>query len=318
MDRRHAILRCALLLSPILCVAIATATPFDARLLSLVPRDPQLTAGIGRSGSEGNFLLMTGNNDVDFHDFLALSGVDDTRVIQQVILVASTNSAGGAEHSLLAGGHFDQAHIFTAAVQNGAVVSVYSGIKLLVVQPFARERAVFKDLRWLAILGSSIALFGTAANVEEEIDRYAAHDAPDPWLIQRLARLHSDDTTWSIVRNFVRNGDVQRALGMLDTTLASLTEDGDAFQFGIHFGKRVRFEYEISRASGGSLKPISASLVRSLAGQAMKDSSFIPASLSTSNGLSESGVLEVSRARYETWIGEVSARSLTTRGPGGG
>jgi hypothetical protein len=316
MDRHHAIRRYALLLSQILCVAIATAMPFDARLLSLVPRDQQLTAGISSHGREGNFLLITGNNEVDFHDFLALSGVDDTRVIQQVILVASTNSAGHAEHSILASGHFDQAHMFTAAVQNGADISEYSGIRLLVLQPFARERAVFKDLRWLAILGPGVALFGTPGSVQEEIDRYLAHDAPDPWLIQRLARLHSDDTTWSIVRNFVRNGDVQRALSMLDTTLASLTENGDAFQFGIHFGKRVRFEYEISRASGGSLKPISASLVRSLAGQSMKDSSFMPASLSNNDGLSESGVLDVSRARYETWIGEVSSRSLPTHGPG--
>jgi hypothetical protein len=316
MDRQHAIRRCALLLSQILCAAIATAVPFDARLLSLVPRNQQLTAGISSQGREGNFLLMTGNNKVDFHDFLALSGVDDTRVIQQVILVASTSTAGHAEHSLLASGHFDQAHIFTAAVQNGAAVSEYSGIKLLVLQPFARERVVFKDVRWLAILSSSVALFGTAGSVQEEIDRYVAHDAPDPWLTQRLARLHSDDATWCIVKNFVRNPDVQRALGMLDSTLASLTEDGDAFQFGIHFGRRVRFEYEISRASGGSVKPILASLVRSLAGQAVKDSSFMPASASTGDGLSESGALEVSRARYETWIGEVSARSLATRGPG--
>jgi hypothetical protein len=316
MDRRHAIRRWALLLSPILFASVSTAMPPDARLLSLVPRDPQLTAGISSHGSEGNFLLITGNNKVDFHDFLALSGVDDTRVIQQVILVASINAQGRAEHSLLASGHFDQAHIFTAAVQNGAAVNEYSGVRLLVLQPFARERPVFKDVRWLAILGSSVALFGTAASVQEEIDRSIGHDAPDPWLTQRLARLHSDDETWSIVRNFVRNRDVQRALSMLDTTLASLTEDGDAFEFGIHFGRRVRFEYEITRASGGSVRPISASLVRSLAGQAMKDTSFMPGPESTGNGLSERGALEVSRARYETWIGEVSARSLASRDPG--
>lgn len=310
MDRQHAIRRWVLLLSPILCAAIAPATPPDPRLLSLVPHDPQLLAGISSSPGEGHFLLFTGNNEVDLQDFVALSGVDDTRVIRQVILVASLNVAGQAEHSLLASGHFDQARIFTAAVQNGAGVGEYRGMKLLVLQPFARERAVLKDVRWLAILGSGLALFGTTASVQEEMDRYVDRNAPDPWLTQKLAHLHSDDETWCVVENVTLNGDAQRALSRLDATLAGLTGNGDAFQFGIHLGRRVRFEYEITRASGGSPQPIFARLVRSLAGEGIKESSLMPASQTTSDGQSERGELQVSRARYETWIEEVSARAL--------
>ncbi|HEY1897383.1 MAG TPA: hypothetical protein VGG62_13970 [Terracidiphilus sp.] len=310
MGRQQVFRRWALLLFPSLCAAIASATPPDPRLLSLVPHDPQLLAGISSSPGEGHFLLFTGNNEVDLQDFVALSGVDDTRVIRQVILVASLNVAGQAEHSLLASGHFDQARIFTAAVQNGATVSEYRGIKLLVLQPFARERAVFKDVRWLAILGSGVALFGTTASAQEEMDRYVDRNAPDPWLTQKLARMHSDDETWCIVENFALNGDAQRALSRLDRALADLTGNGDAFQFGIHLGRRVRFEYEITRASGGSPQTIFASLVRSLAGKGVKESSLMPVSQTTSNGLSERGELEVSRARYETWIEEMSARAL--------
>jgi hypothetical protein len=310
MDRHPVFGRWALLLLPILCVTIASAMPPDPRLLSLVPRDPQLLAGISSSPRESHFLLFTGNNEVDVQDFVALSGVDDTRDIRQVILVASLNVAGQAEHSLLASGHFDQARIFTAAVQNGATVSEYRGIKLLVLQPFARERAVLEDVRWLAILGSGVALFGTTASVQEEMDRYVDRNAPDPWLTQKLARLHSDDETWCVVENVALNGDAQRALSRLDTTLAGLTGNGDAFQFGIHLGRRVRFEYEITRASGGSPQPIFDRLVRSIAGEGTKHASLLAASEASTDGGSERGELQVSRARYEAWIKEVSARAL--------
>jgi hypothetical protein len=168
---------------------------------------------------------------------------------------------------------------------------------------------VFKDVRWLAIFDSSVLFFGTTASVQGEMDRYVGRNVPDPRLAQKLTHLHSDDETWCVVENFVRNADVQHALSLLDGNLAALTEDGDGFQFGIHFGRRVRFEYEITRASGDSPKPILVSLVRSLAGEGMKESRLIPTSETKGNGLSERGELEVSRARYETWIEEVSARA---------
>jgi hypothetical protein len=309
MDRLHVFRRRALALLPILCAAIASAAPPDPRLLSLVPGSPQLIAGISSSSRESHFLLMTRNNEVDFQDFLALSGVDDARLIHQVILVAAIAVSGRPEHSLLASGHFDQARIFTAAVQNGAGVDEYRGIQLLVLQPFARERAELKDVRSLAILGSDVVLFGSPASVQEEMDRYIARNAPDPSLTQRLAHLHGDDETWCVVENFVHNSDIHGALGLLDTTLASLTDDGDVVLFGIHLGRRVRFEYEITRASGGSSQPIFARLVRSLAGEGIKDSSLLPVSEGTGDGRSERGELQVSRARYETWIQEVSARA---------
>lgn len=309
MDRLRPVRRFALLLFPLIAAGIASAAPPDPRLLSLVPRDAHLVAGMNNSSREGLFLLITRNNEVDFHDFLALSGVDDTRVFRQVILAASQGVAAHAEHSLLASGHFDQARIYTAAVQNGAGVNQYRGIKLLVLLPFERERAAFKDVRWLTILDSNVAILGTMASVREELDRYLDGSPADPLLQQKLARLHSDDDTWCVVENFVRNADVQLALSLLDTNLAALTEDGDSFQFGIHFGRRVRFEYEITRASGDSPKTIFVSLVRSLAGQGTKKSALMPTSETTGNGLSERSEVEVSRARYETWIEEVSARA---------
>ena len=77
--------------------------------------------------------------------------------------------------------------------------------------------------RWLAILDSSVVLFGTPASAREEIDRYVNRNAPDPWLTQKLARMHSDNETWCVVENVALNGEAQRALSRLDTALAGLT-----------------------------------------------------------------------------------------------
>jgi hypothetical protein len=88
-----------------------------------------------------------------------------------------------------------------------------------------------------------VALFGTISTVKGELDRHLAKSAADSSLIQELARLHRDDETWCVVKEFVRNNEIQHALGSLDSTLANLTSDGDAFQFGIRFGNRIRFEF---------------------------------------------------------------------------
>jgi hypothetical protein len=99
-------------LLPLFAVASASAVKPDPKLLSLVPPTAQIVAGMNApsvSGQPDSFLLITRNNTVDLRDFFALSGVDDSRVIQQIMMVAAedrTNSL--AEHSLLASGRFDQ------------------------------------------------------------------------------------------------------------------------------------------------------------------------------------------------------------------
>ena len=151
-------------LLPFFAVASASAVTPDPKLLSLVPPTAQIVAGMNApsvSGQPDSFLLITRNNTVDLLDFFALSGVDDSRVIQQIMMVAvedRTNSL--AEHSLLASGRFDQKRIFKAAAQNGATFNDFKGIRVLVVPPFGRDQATFREVRWLAVIDSSIALFG--------------------------------------------------------------------------------------------------------------------------------------------------------------
>ena len=127
----------ALLLT--VAVVIKAGASKDHDLLSLVPPDVQIVAGMNAmtpDRQQDSFLLITHNNMVDLEDVLALSGADDPRVIEQVVFVAGGLSGGLSEHSLLARGHFDRDHIYRSVSSGGAAVDEYRGIKLLVFQPF--------------------------------------------------------------------------------------------------------------------------------------------------------------------------------------
>jgi hypothetical protein len=153
-----------MLLFALISVAMTWASP-DPRLLSLVPPGAQIVAGVSNSVlpvGETGFLLISPNNVVDRRDFISLVGVDDSVVIHQMIFAAgSTDTSTLREHSLLMSGHFDQKRIFKAALENGASVSEFRGIQVLVQQPLARELSTFKDVRWLAVIDSTVALMKT-------------------------------------------------------------------------------------------------------------------------------------------------------------
>jgi hypothetical protein len=252
--------------------------------------------------------LATHNNGVDLNDFYALAGADGTRKIQQVIVVAMADGTGRLnEHSLLASGQFDPARIFRSVMNNGAAASEYAGIRVLVVQPLARERATFHDVRWLAALDSDVLLFGTPASIRQEIDRFVAHSAPDAFLLRKLARMHSDDATWTVLSVPAWNAEIRHALAMINLDLAERLRDGDSLQFGICYGRKVEFEYEVTTTSDSATRAISNSLVQSLVGPE-KGSALLISSESTGKNDTVRGVIKVSMNRYNAWLAEVSAR----------
>jgi hypothetical protein len=298
-------------LVPFLAVAVTSAVTPDSRLLPLVPPGAQFVAGMSASSAPSqpaSYLVATRNNTVDFRDFISLSGVDDSRIIRQLVMVAAADDKGMlTQHSLLASGHFDQARIFKGAVENGADVSEFKGIPVLVLQPLERDHSTFNDVRWLAVIESDIAVFGTVTMVRQELDRHLAHSVADPALMQKLARLRRDDATWCVLAAFVHNYETRRALGSLDPMLADPAHDGDAFQFGIHFGRQVEFEYEITPASTAGTRITSDSLAQSLAGL-KKGSTLLPRADAISGSNTIQGVIKVSIARYSAWLTEVASR----------
>jgi hypothetical protein len=185
-----------------LTIALGSAVTPNPKLVALVPPTARMVAGMiapQRGRVPTSFLLITHNNLLDLNDFIALSGADNSRVIEQIIMVASDGGGAFAEHSLLASGHFDQGLIYRSANRSvGASATKYRGIPVLVVQPFARESGSFHDVRWLAMMDSNLAVFGTIASVQRELDRHLDRSVADPALERRLAHLRRDDATWCV------------------------------------------------------------------------------------------------------------------------
>jgi hypothetical protein len=234
-------------LFPLFAAAGAWAVSPDPKLLSLVPPEAQIVAGMQApvgGDQPASFLLITRNNNLDLEDFFALSGADSTRVMRQVIFLAAGDTGGTlTEHSLLVSGHFDEAKIFRSAKDGGALSLKYRGIRVLEVQPLPRERGMFSDVRWLAMMNSEVAIFGTVASVKRELDRYLDKSTADASLTHRLADLRRDDEVWCVLTEVPRTGEVSDALVALDPTLGDEIRGGGSFGFGIHYGRHVEFEY---------------------------------------------------------------------------
>src|ERR1700757_4404539 len=71
------------------------AAPVNFKLLPLVPAGAQIVAGVLNvhgPGPTGRVLLTTHNNRLDLDDWIALTGVDTTKVFDEVIEVAMSSN----------------------------------------------------------------------------------------------------------------------------------------------------------------------------------------------------------------------------------
>jgi hypothetical protein len=309
MKRFHGNRTLATLFFLLISVEMLSAATPDLALLSLVPPGAQIVAGITNRpspGKPGSFLLITRNNVIDHADFISLAGVDDSMIIRQMIFAAgSSDTSKSGEHSLLTSGHFDQARIFRAAVENGATVTEFRGFRVLVQHPFEREVGTFKDVRWLAMIDSNLALFGTRYSVQQELDRHLAGSAADPSLMQKLDRLRRDDATWSVLAMFKFDDEIEHALGSLDPDLASLVHAGTSFLFGVHYGRKIEVEYEGTVPSSEPAQTIRLSSLESLVAGNLKGSSLLPHPALVAERASVHGVVKVAMDRYAAWLAEV-------------
>jgi hypothetical protein len=298
------------LIAVVLPVVMPISSPAstDQKLIALIPAGAQIVAGINTLPPQGQpdyFILVTHDNIVDLQDFFALSGADGSRIMDQAVFVAIANRAGQlSEHSLLVSGHFDQTHIYKSAVESGATVTYYRGIPILVVQPFAREQGTFNEARWLAVLDSHVLVFGTITTLRLELDRYSARSPADSSLLSRLSHLRSKDQSWCLLSPPTRNDEIRGLLATLDPKLADIAEFGGSLAFGIHYGRRVEFEYEVTVDSTGAGRPTLQSLIHS---PAISESKAMP--LPTLNIIKDDNttraVISISMARYRTWLAEV-------------
>lgn len=304
--RRLDDIRVAVVFSAFLSTAVLSraVTP-NPKLVALVPPLAQIVAGVNvppRSGQPSTFLLTTHYSIVDLNDFVAITGVDTGRAFDQIIMVASDGDGAYSAHSLMAIGHFNQDLIYRSVYQGGAQTIQYRGIAVLETQPFTRERDSFYDVRWLAMMDSKLAVFGTPALVQTELDRYLNHSAADPFLERKLSHLRHDDVSWCVATVSGGDNEIRPILQTLDSTFADLLRIGDTIQFGIRYGRQVEFEYEINLASRFDVETIERSFAERAANQVK--SSTLPVSTFSRVDGGVRGVLKVPKARYEAWLAE--------------
>lgn len=235
-------------------VTRAAASPQASKLLPLVPADAQIVAGIEdphNPESHGRLLLVTHNDNLDFEDFVAITGVDSDRHVDEVIEAAASSERGElAEHLLLVAGRFDGEHIFEAARRNGAHAEKYRGAEVLAVDPLAREQAALRSERWMAILDDRVAIFGTPSMVKEAIDRAVAHEAVDAALAARISKLRPDVNSWDVLAMPKEMLTRHLAPGLLNVSWAGALNDTDELVLGIHYGTTARVDFAVHSADG--------------------------------------------------------------------
>jgi hypothetical protein len=247
---------CAGFLAAVLSAALApsvSAASWNHPLLALVPPGSQVVAGFENHPAphtHGRLLLTTHNNRLDLDDWQALTGVDNKRIFEQVIEVAS--APGGrdlSEHMLLVAGQFDRDRIFRSLTENGAAAIAYEGIQVVVVKPLARERGDMLDDRWLLILNNRIGIFGTPWLVQQALRRSAEHALPDPILEERLSLLRRDVNSWNIL---LSSPETARNVSFRQphSAWAQLQQDADVMTVAARFGPRIRIDFSIYADSG--------------------------------------------------------------------
>jgi hypothetical protein len=229
------------------------ASPVNFKLLPLVPAGAQIVAGfqdLPGPVARGRVLLTTHNNRLDLDDWIALTGVDTTRVFNEVIEAAmSSDEVELKEHLLLVAGHFDRARIFRSAEQNGAARVSCHGETALLIKPYSREQGDMMVTRWLIILNDQTGIFGTPAMVQLAMQRYDSHYLPDPALVERLARLRSDVTSWNVLLPPSKS---KNEVGFVQPQGAwsHLLDGADLVIVGTHFGSKIRMDVLVDDRKG--------------------------------------------------------------------
>lgn len=295
-------------LSLFLAIGPALALSPNERLLRMVPPGASLVAGFRapETGMTRYFMILTKWNRLDLDDFIALTGADQTRRLHEAMFVSgSSDEEKWSAHTLLVQGTFDVPAVLRFADGVKVRRHSYRDLPVLLVQPFERERKYLKEVRWLALLDSNFAVFGTPEAVQEEVDRDLDRSSTDPKLIFRLSRLSNKDGTWSIVTNTELTGMMLPSIRMIDPKLGKLVENCRSVQLGFEVGTRVRMEYEIGHAQVESPLDITTASDPPAGAESFLGSHRLSATKASE--ATSQGVLKFSRDRYERWLDEIKA-----------
>ena len=312
------------------CATLAGANPLQSRLIALVPPGASMVSGfenVHGKHAGGRLVLSTHNNRLDLDDWLALAGVDPTRVYEEVIEAAASSSRGLlSEHLLLVAGRFNRRIIFRSAQANGSILTTWDDEQVVVVKAYEREAVEMKDVRWLAILDNRLALLGTPPMVQQALHRRKTASEPDAILVQRLKRLPSDVSAWDVLESSVTS---QGDLLQLSPAWLHLLQGTDVLVVGLHFGSRVRVDFAAIAADREAVRiqPDDFAQVFGLPAPSGGFTSVLPgdpqnpANLSDRHGVT--GSVAMTTEQFERWGERSSGRrsspqvsnSMQARGP---
>lgn len=188
------------------------AAGVDPALLSMIPPDSTTLAGIqvtqAQSTRIGQNLMSMIQLDAGTTRAMAEAGFDLRRDLREILVAAGGTASNPAVNvTLLGRGTFHPEKISAAAVQAGAVLSTYHGVRLIEPKNLPSQppsgpqsgRGTGTSLTGsVAFLDASTMLAGDAASVKAAIDRRAAKATYTGALADRARQLSAASDLWIV------------------------------------------------------------------------------------------------------------------------
>ncbi|HUA17812.1 MAG TPA: hypothetical protein VMU80_12560 [Bryobacteraceae bacterium] len=210
----------------------------DPSLMRLVMPDAKVLAGLqvnqAKNSLFGEYVLahMQGN-DAGFQKFVAQTGFDPRTDVSEIVM-ASDSAPNSTDRSwlIVAHGSFNTAKITTAAQADGATLTNYKGLSILVhsepSHPSIQNAVTFLD--------SSTAAVGDVASVEAAIDRQSGA-APSGPIFDQAQQVSSKYDFWFVSQiplsqfaNTIPNANGNTAINQ--NILAGISQASGGISFG--------------------------------------------------------------------------------------
>lgn len=207
----------------------------DPALMNLVMPDAKVLTGIQVDQSVaspfGQYVLSQMQpNDAGFQKFVAATGFNPTRDLQQVLAATGTTTLNHDNVLILGRGVFQPSQITTAAIAAGGTVTQYKGISIL-TGPEQNSHGS------LAFLDSTTVALGDISVIQAAIDRRAAGSSFTGALAKSAQTVSATNQAWfatlTPLSDFL-NGKLSGNLG--NVSQANLLQSVSAASGGVSFG----------------------------------------------------------------------------------
>jgi hypothetical protein len=177
-------------LAAMAALAASSALAADGTLLSLVPSDAKVVAGVRvttvKASPFGQFVLSRLHPDGQeaFQKLMAATGFDPRRDVSEIIMATNSTPGAGMQGIVVVHGVFDPARIQSAATAHGCTASTVMGVALFT--------AGDSNGGALALPDATTAMLGDVESVKAAIGRYRSKAKPGDDLQKRVQAASQD------------------------------------------------------------------------------------------------------------------------------